>query len=117
MDAECGIADVQLLSNETLLIFPLSSAIVRNVAQVAKRVGARFVSLSAIGADPDSSIPYFRSKGRGEAAIKTICFDNALILRPSIVFGPGDSFFNVKEMFRLYVLQVIRKLKLLWGGQ
>lgn len=54
----------------------------------------RVVQISAIGANPDDVLPYPRSKGQGEAALKA-AFPNATILRPSVVFGPEDGFFNV----------------------
>lgn len=51
------------------------------------------VHVSALGADPDSNSDYARTKAEGEAAL-TEAFPNAVILRPSIIFGPGDGFFN-----------------------
>ncbi|WP_424134101.1 complex I NDUFA9 subunit family protein [Roseomonas chloroacetimidivorans] len=54
---------------------------------------AHFVHISAIGADPASPSLYARSKAEGEAAVRE-AFPRAVILRPSIVFGQEDSFFN-----------------------
>ncbi|MCF3945724.1 complex I NDUFA9 subunit family protein [Acidiphilium sp. AL] len=51
------------------------------------------VHISAIGADPASPSLYASSKGMGEAAVRA-AFPQAVILRPSIVFGPEDQFFN-----------------------
>jgi NADH dehydrogenase len=51
------------------------------------------VHLSAIGADPASPSQYGASKAAGEQAVRT-AFPHATILRPSIVFGPEDHFFN-----------------------
>jgi len=65
-----------------------------NVAHAAKEVGAKLIHFSAIGADPSSSIPYSRTKGRAEQSIFTISPD-ATVIRPSLVFGPEDDFFNV----------------------
>lgn len=65
-----------------------------NVATEAKKVGAKLIHISAIGADVNSSIPYARTKGLAEKSVLQICPD-ATILRPSIVFGPQDDFFNV----------------------
>lgn len=63
------------------------------VAAAAKAAGAsRMVQVSAI-ADPDSGSRYARSKVAGEAAVLQ-AFPEAVILRPSIVFGPEDDFFN-----------------------
>jgi NADH dehydrogenase len=53
----------------------------------------RVVHISAIGAAADSPSAYARSKAAGEAALLA-AFPAATILRPSIVFGPEDSFFN-----------------------
>ncbi len=66
----------------------------RAVAEAAAARGLdRVVHVSAIGADPDSPSAYARSKAAGEAAALAACPDS-VIVRPSIVFGPGDSFFN-----------------------
>ncbi|VTZ28434.1 Complex I NDUFA9 subunit family protein [Methylocella tundrae] len=67
---------------------------VKALAKAAKAGGASaFVQISAIGADPDSASAYARSKARGEAAARE-AFPEAVILRPSVVFGPEDHFFN-----------------------
>ncbi|NSZ15417.1 complex I NDUFA9 subunit family protein [Agrobacterium vitis] len=65
----------------------------RAVAEAATAAGARLVHISAIGADAKSASSYAASKGRGEDAIRQVT-PGAVILRPSIVFGPEDSFFN-----------------------
>ena len=49
--------------------------------------------MSAIGADADSPSIYARSKAAGEAAVKEV-YPDAVILRPSVMFGPEDEFFN-----------------------
>ncbi|MCU0890146.1 MAG: complex I NDUFA9 subunit family protein [Sandarakinorhabdus sp.] len=64
------------------------------VARCAAAAGARaFVQVSAIGADAGSAIAYARSKGQGEQAVLA-AFPAATILRPSLVAGPEDQFFN-----------------------
>jgi len=63
------------------------------VARAAKAIGARLIHVSAIGADPDSDSTYASTKGEGEARIRAVD-PNATILRPSLVFGPEDNFFN-----------------------
>jgi NADH dehydrogenase len=66
----------------------------RAVARAAHEAGiSRLVQVSALGADPDSDAEYARSKARGEAAVRDIMPD-AIVTRPSIVFGPEDDFFN-----------------------
>jgi uncharacterized protein YbjT (DUF2867 family) len=64
----------------------------RIIAEAAAR-DARLVHVSAIGADARSESLYARSKAAGEAAVLAARPD-AAIIRPSILFGPGDSFFN-----------------------
>ncbi|KAI8056717.1 NAD(P)-binding protein [Syncephalis plumigaleata] len=63
------------------------------VARAAHATGAHLIHISTIGANPNSTIPYARTKGLGEQAIRAI-HPRATILRPSIVFGPNDDFFN-----------------------
>lgn len=62
------------------------------VAKVAAAERARLVQVSAIGADPQGPTPYQRSKAAGEAAALTV--EGAVVLRPSVIFGPEDDFFN-----------------------
>lgn len=63
------------------------------VAKAAKAEGAKLVHLSAIGADENSKSNYARTKALGEAAAFAERPD-AVVMRPSIVFGPEDDFFN-----------------------
>ncbi len=64
------------------------------VARLAAAAGvSRLVHVSAIGADPASPSRYGASKAAGEQAVRQ-GFPSATILRPSIVFGPEDNFFN-----------------------
>lgn len=64
------------------------------IARIAAEEGvAHLVHLSAIGADADGGSLYARSKAAGEAGILAH-FPHAVILRPSVVFGPEDQFFN-----------------------
>jgi uncharacterized protein YbjT (DUF2867 family) len=65
----------------------------KNVAEAAKAVGARLTHGSAIGADANSKSVYARTKALGEKAVFETVGD-AVIFRPSIVFGPEDHFFN-----------------------
>lgn len=66
----------------------------RHVARAAREAGvARLVHVSAIGADAKSAARYARTKAEGEAAVLEE-FPGAIIIRPSIVFGPEDEFFN-----------------------
>ncbi|BAQ47812.1 MULTISPECIES: complex I NDUFA9 subunit family protein [Methylobacterium] len=63
------------------------------IARAAAAVGAPMIHVSALGADEASASAYARSKAIGEARVLEARPD-AVIFRPSIVFGPGDSFFN-----------------------
>ena len=55
---------------------------------------AQLVHVSAIGADADSPSHYARTKARGREARRSPRIPTAVILRPSILFGPEDNFFN-----------------------
>ena len=59
----------------------------------SRRAPLRMVQLSAIGANPQSPSLYARTKAAGEAGLLA-AFPTATILRPSLVFGAGDGFFN-----------------------
>jgi NADH dehydrogenase len=64
------------------------------IARLAAENGvARMVQISAIGADMEADSDYASSKGEGEAGVLKHMPD-AMILRPSIVFGSEDEFFN-----------------------
>jgi uncharacterized protein YbjT (DUF2867 family) len=63
------------------------------VARAAFAAGARLIHVSAIGADEDSPSLYARSKAKGERLVLAVQ-PQAVIMRPSIVFGPEDDFFN-----------------------
>ncbi len=85
----------------------------RVAAKAAKAAGARqFIHISAIGADAQSNSNYARSKAKGERAVLEE-FPGAVILRPSIVFGPEDEFFNRFAA----MAQMSPFLPLIGGGQ
>lgn len=63
------------------------------VARAAAEIGARIVHVSAIGADADSKSRYARSKAAGEKAVRAVD-RSAIVMRPSVVFGPEDQFTN-----------------------
>lgn len=65
----------------------------RAVAEAARSVKAGLTHVSAIGADANSQSLYAATKGKAEAAVLATVKD-AVILRPSIIFGPEDGFFN-----------------------
>jgi uncharacterized protein YbjT (DUF2867 family) len=65
----------------------------RAVAEAARAAKAGFTHVSAIGADPRSLAIYARTKALGEQAVLGTMKD-AVIFRPSIIFGPEDGFFN-----------------------
>ena len=66
----------------------------RHVALAAARAEARrLVHISGIGADPASESPYVRARAMGERLVRE-AFPGATILRPSVMFGPEDAFFN-----------------------
>jgi NADH dehydrogenase len=62
------------------------------VARLTREAGAqRFLHISGIGADAESMSSYIRSRGQGEAAVLR-AFPSATMLRPAVMFGPGDAF-------------------------
>ena len=64
------------------------------IARIAAAEGvSQMVHISAIGADPEGASAYARSKAAGEAAVLEH-MPGAVILRPSVLFGPEDAFFN-----------------------
>lgn len=64
------------------------------VAQIAQSQGiGQLVHISALGADPQGVSEYARTKAQGEAAVLA-AFPDAVILRPSVIFGAEDQFFN-----------------------
>jgi uncharacterized protein YbjT (DUF2867 family) len=65
----------------------------RNVAEAAKAAKIGITHGSAIGADAESPSAYARTKAAGEQAVLETVKD-AVVFRPSIVFGPEDSFYN-----------------------
>lgn len=66
----------------------------RAIAEAARAAGVNALThISAIGANPDSSSVYAQTKAAGEAGVLETLPDS-VILRPSIVFGPEDDFFN-----------------------
>jgi uncharacterized protein YbjT (DUF2867 family) len=83
------------------------------LARFAREAGVeRLVHISAIGADPRSTSAYARTKGAGEAAVRD-AFPTVTSLRPSVVFGPEDQFFN-----RFAAMAVISPfLPLIGGGE
>jgi uncharacterized protein YbjT (DUF2867 family) len=85
----------------------------RHVADAARAAGIdTLVHVSAIGANPESPSAYARSKAEGEAAVREMS-PGAVILRPSVVFGPEDDFFN-----RFAALaRIAPVLPLIGGGQ
>ena len=66
----------------------------RTIVSAARDAGVEtVVQVSAIGADLDSASAYARSKARAEAVVRD-AYPDSVILRPSILFGPEDDFFN-----------------------
>jgi uncharacterized protein YbjT (DUF2867 family) len=63
------------------------------VAKAAAAAGAAMVQISAIGADANSASAYARAKAAGEQAVLET-LPSAVIMRPSVVFGPEDQFTN-----------------------
>jgi NADH dehydrogenase len=80
------------------------------VARAAAAIGAPLVHVSAIGADAAAPSYYARSKAAGERLVRA-AVPTAVILRPSIIFGPEDELFN-----RFAAIAVISPFLPLIGG-
>ena len=65
----------------------------RAIAEAVRAQGCGLTHISAIGADVDSQSVYARTKGRAERSILSTV-PNAVIFRPSVMFGPEDTFYN-----------------------
>jgi uncharacterized protein YbjT (DUF2867 family) len=64
----------------------------KRIAMLARQAGAEaLLHISGIGADTRSASPYIRSRGEGEAAVLD-AFPSAKLVRPAVMFGPGDAF-------------------------
>jgi uncharacterized protein YbjT (DUF2867 family) len=73
----------------------------RQVAQAATAAGVhRLVHISGIGADPASDSPYVRARATGERLVRE-AFPAATILRPSVMFGPGDFLSRLASLARV----------------
>jgi len=82
------------------------------IARASAAAGAgRLIHVSALGADARSPSAYARSKAMGEAKVREL-FPTATILRPSVVFGPEDDFFNKFAVLARFV----PALPLIGGG-
>jgi NADH dehydrogenase len=83
------------------------------IAKAASAASAEFfVQMSAIGAGPEQVSLYAKSKAAGESAV-TQAFPCATILRPSVIFGPEDTFFNRFAT----MTQMLPALPLIGGGK
>ena len=96
LDGASGVVNLVGSLNETgrqtFTRLPAQGA--KTVAAAAAAAGiTHFVQMSAIGADPESASRYARTKAEGEAFVKA-ALPTATLLRPSIVFGTEDGFFN-----------------------
>ncbi|MGD9538274.1 MAG: complex I NDUFA9 subunit family protein [Alphaproteobacteria bacterium] len=71
------------------------AALPGRIARAAAAAGvSRLVQMSALGASPAAPAAYLRSRAAGEVASRQ-AFPGATVLRPSVVFGPEDGFFNM----------------------
>ena len=83
-----------------------------HVAQAARAQGTPLVHVSAIGADANSSSAYARTKADAEKRVLA-ALPSATIVRPSILFGPEDNFFNLFAS----MAQMSPFLPLIGGGE
>lgn len=93
--ADAVVNCVGVLTNQGKNKFDaVHAAAVETIAQACAAAGVtRVVHISAIGADLEAQSEYAQTKAKGEAAL-IAHVPNAVILRPSVIFGPEDQFFN-----------------------
>ncbi len=105
---------VGLLSEKGRQTFEGTQALgAQNIAEYAAQAGiTQFVQMSAIGADLNSKANYARTKAEAEEAVKAK-IPTATILRPSVLFGPEDDFFNKFAGFS----RILPFLPLIGGGK
>lgn len=85
----------------------------RTIAEACAAAGVnRLVQMSALGVNPESDSDYARTKAEAEMAVREVKPD-AVIVRPSVVFGPGDDFLNKFAQ----MAQIAPALPLIGGGQ
>lgn len=76
---------------------------VKTIAEAASAAGvSRFVQMSGIGADAASDSKYIRTRGEGELAVRQI-IPGAVVIRPSLIFGPEDRSFNLFAKLAAYL--------------
>jgi NADH dehydrogenase len=93
-DADCVVNLVGILFEHGRQRFDaVMAAGAEAVARAASAAGAPLVHISAIGADAEATSHYARAKAEGERRVLA-ALSSAIIMRPSILFGPEDDFFN-----------------------
>src|SRR5215813_11069977 len=96
-DAHVAVNLVGILAQRGAQTFDaVQSKGAETVAKAAAAAGARMVHVSAIGADDNSTSSYARAKAAGEKAVLAT-LPSAVIMRPSVVFGPEDQFTRSEE--------------------
>jgi len=122
---EAAVSGAGVVINLAGLLAPSGDQNFRNVqiegaervARLAAAAGAsRLIHMSALGADPESASSYASSKGEGEKLIRD-AFPTATVLRPSVVFGPEDNFFNRFAWMASLSPLVLPFLPLVGGGK
>ena len=101
VSVEAAARDADVLINLVGILFErgaqrfdaVQAAGAETVALAAAGNGARLVHVSALGADANAPAHYARAKAAGEARVLA-ALPSAVILRPSVLFGPEDDFFN-----------------------
>jgi uncharacterized protein YbjT (DUF2867 family) len=74
----------------------------RVAAQAQRRGIKHLIHVSGIGSNPRSRSLYIRKRGEGELAVR-VAFPNAIVVRPAVMFGPGDAFLTT-------ILSLLRRL-------
>jgi uncharacterized protein YbjT (DUF2867 family) len=84
-----------------------------NIARACNQQDVQcLVHISGIGADPASTSRYIGARGRGDLVVRQ-AFPRAVILRPSVMFGPDDAFLNVLAK----IIRLTPVIPLIGGGR
>ncbi|MFT8932299.1 MAG: complex I NDUFA9 subunit family protein [Acetobacter syzygii] len=107
----CVVRDAEVVVNLAAVLSSSSAQSLRavnvegagRVARLAAEAGvARYVHMSALGASADAPSAYGRSRAEGETLVRQYC-PSASIVRPSVIFGPEDRFFNLFATLARYL--------------
>lgn len=104
IDAFCSIGTTIKQAGSKDNFYAIDHEMVHQIALATKKLGAQqFLYVSALGADPKSSVFYNKVKGKIEELLKTIGFDYLGVFRPSLLLGNRKEFRLGEEMAKIFM--------------